>query len=226
MDSEAVYKEEENKIDVILEDVAYTFGINSKEATAGGKKITLKNSPEIVNGKVYVSLDTLKAAFNKNSYFDSFANIVWITNPFQRAKDFIVNSPAADRIQLKNATGKDYYADYKPYMAHDGDVGTPAGSSVIGAELVYEFKETENLKKVQIMWSNADKRDYHYHFMVSEDGVNYTLAAEGQTGFTSEHVDYAVNKKAKFFKIVNCGNTVNNWISILEMKFIREEGNQ
>jgi len=222
MDTEAVYEKNGDRINVTFEDVKYVFELNSKEVTAGDKKLTVENPPEQINGISYVPLELLHTVFKKNTYFDTFANIVWIDNPFQRAKDFIVNSSAEDRIQIKDATGKDYYVDYKPYMAHDGDVGTPAGSNVIGAELIYEFKETENLKKVQIMWNNADKRDYHYKFYVSEDGINYTLGAEGQTGFTGGYTDYEINKKARFFKIVNCGNTVNDWISILEMKFIRE----
>lgn len=225
MDSEYKFSVKDNKIDVVFEDNEYTFLLNENKVLKkfqysdiiDEKEITYK--PLFANNKYYIHSSVLTDIFQKSYYFDTVADIVWISNPYERAKDFLLDSNEKNRINIKDATGTDFYYAYKPYMAHDGDIGSMAGTNTLGGTLTYEFKEEEFLDHVSIFWNSGSSRDYNYEFYVSTDGVNYEPAASGNTGFTQGYVDYPIGKRAKYFKMVSNGNTINDWFVIKEMKF-------
>lgn len=54
--------------------------VNSKSATVNKKKLTLTNQPLKINSKVYVSLKTVNETTKAKTYWDSKANIVWVSN--------------------------------------------------------------------------------------------------------------------------------------------------
>ncbi len=229
MDDESTMEVVGDEIKLDFEDQESTLYLNQNKIT---KKIRfsemtteteLSSRPVYLNGKLYIDLGTLGEVFEKTAYYDTVSKIIWLTNPFVRAEDYLSEVTDKDRINVKDATGTDYYFAYKPYMAHDSDLSTMAGTEVIGGTLIYEFKDEEYLDHVSIFWNSGSSRDYNYEFYVSTDGENYELASAGNTGFTpSAYVDYPIGKRARFFKIVAKGNSVNNWFVMKEMQFYKE----
>lgn len=229
MDGDSVVSENGNNITLTFEDNTYEMSYNSSDVNityaADGKKETKKTSLRLRkdDGVIYIPLTTLGEIFGKNSYYETVGKIGSVENTFKRAKDYIINSEAPDRIAVKNSWENRVVAGRNSYMALDGDPSTNWGTDVIGDYAIYEFKESAPLKKVKIQWNDPTNRSYNYEFYTSTDGENFTLAKEGNTGYTAGWVEYELNvPDAKYFKIKSKGNILNNWFVILEIQFFNK----
>lgn len=226
MDSDSVLTDNGSGIKLVFEDNTFEFTEGSPEvkityASDGSTKLKNVSKPlKRFDGAVHVSISTVKELFEKETYYEDVGKIGSITNSFARPKDYILNSPKPERIAVKDTYSNGVINGRAPYLALDGDVSTNWGTQTNGEYAVFEFKEVSPLKKVRIKWNDPTHRSYNYQFYTSVDGENYTLAKEGNTGYTAGGVDYELNvPEAKYFKVVSQGNTLNNWFVILEIEF-------
>lgn len=230
MDNESTYSEDGEQVHITFEDNQYDFTIGGNAVTKHFAYLEKTEEKSISyplireNGIVYAPMEMMSELFEKKASYDRIGKIVWLKNAFQRAKDNIVNSSDPSRITVKDAYGTDLYESYPAHKALDGDVGTTAGTNVIGGTLTYEFKESYPLNRISVLWNQGTTRDYGYEFYVSEDGDNFTKVLEGQTGYTADYTDYTIpTVNAKYFRIVAKGNTLNNWFVIKEIRFYKED---
>lgn len=229
LDSQSAISDNGDSVMVNFEDNTYVF--NLKENTVVKKvmfseleeTITLSESLVRIDNKLYLPLNMLTELFDKTYEYDRIGKIVRIKNTFMRASDFIINSNDKGRIAVSATSDTDMALNSKAYHALDGDMGSNASINTIGGTMVFKFKDVEDLKKVSIAWNSPTARDYYYEFHISEDGINYTKLSEGQTGFGRDWMEYQFDSvKAKYFKIVAKGNTLNDWFVIKEIRFYNE----
>ena len=110
----------------------------------------------------------------------------------------------------------------------DNSMDTRWAAAKIGDYAVFDLGSVQKIDAVAAAHWKGNERSFTYDVYLSADGVNYTYAATKITDGTSS--DYELcklkeSKQARYIKIVGQGNSVNNYIHILEFRALslREE---
>lgn len=105
------------------------------------------------------------------------------------AQDFIKNATSVDH-QAADKSGS-----YEPAKAFDGNLNTRVSINIDSAEgeyVVAELNDVYAVDGLSISWNNGHNRYYDVEVSVSEDGVNWTVAAPRQnTVVVAKNKDFA-----------------------------------
>ncbi len=123
-------------------------------------------------------------------------------------------------IEIVKATYDDYQKDPVALgeYSFDGDVETYwYCEGKTDRDIVYELKDTATVKSAEIVWYSQNAP---FEILVSNDNVNFELAAQGVAPTTfGEKQTVNINKEAKYIKVVTKYNGTNYGHGICEISF-------
>lgn len=233
-DKKSLVTEDGNIIKLTYEDINYEFDLAlntvKKYDSQTGSYQTIEISRSIINKDdiLYIPLSVFDEVFEKKCSYDTVAKIIRIESYYKRAEDYILNSDDPDRIKIISTSDENSYNNTKAFMAVDGDESTNWSANTNGPYAIFEFENIELLNKVRVNWLSPSVRAYNYEFYISEDGENWTLLKKGNSGFMySTYADYEFEPvRAKYFKVVAFGNSLNQFFIFNEIKFFKDVSNK
>lgn len=195
---------------------------NDTIAYINDNPITLDVPAKIVDGRFLVPVRFVSESFKAQVDWNGMKKLVTVkgaapqyTEPHGLdnelfAYELIQSGDDGAGNVIKNA----FDADYSTRWGVLYDPEKPDGAYGI----VYLGKMRE-IDSIYIAHSQGNVRIYTFDILVSDDGVNFTLVKEGvkSSGTTTELEQFKVGAKGRYLKIVGKGNSVNNWMNIMDI---------
>ncbi|GAE26469.1 F5/8 type C domain protein [Halalkalibacter wakoensis JCM 9140] len=136
-------------------------------------------------------------------------------NPIQLSSVNLLNSNS----DLFIVTASDTHNEHIPSQTTVGDLTTRWSAEGSQQWIQYELESNQVVEQVGIAWHDGDERKASFQIELSEDGVQwhavYTGESSGNTRFIEAYQFEPTT--ARYIRIVNNGNTVNNWNSITQV---------
>ncbi|MBR2886560.1 MAG: S-layer homology domain-containing protein [Clostridia bacterium] len=124
-------------------------------------------------------------------------------------------------MEVSSYTPKGFVASEKvdgaPRMV-DGDADTDW--SVSSANWVgFDLGEQKELREVKLIWFKGSERIAYFTIDVSDDGQTWRTVYTGESFMTPDFETYKFDTtKARYIRVNSSGNSVNNYVSICEMR--------
>ncbi|MFC1504061.1 discoidin domain-containing protein [Spirochaetota bacterium] len=107
-----------------------------------------------------------------------------------------------------------------PENSYDGDLSTRWSVFGLGEYITYDLGNKETVDHIKIAFQRGNERVSSFDIELSTDGSSFTQVLSTSSSGTTmglEMYDIA-DADAQYVRIVNQGNSVNNWISITEIE--------
>jgi hypothetical protein len=103
----------------------------------------------------------------------------------------------------------------------DGNLGTRWSAQGEGQWAQLDLGSTRAVSEVQIAWQDGSIRTARFEVQTSRDGTSWTstIPRTSSSGKTTALESYPVAVvPARYLRVVGHGNSVNDWISITELR--------
>ena len=141
------------------------------------------------------------------------------------AKSKSANLNAYVKLNIKDVTvsSTPEAANHKLNML-DGDFTTRWTTMAVGEWALFDLGAVQDVDAVSIAHWRGNERIYKFQIYLSEDGDNWSLAADTQNSGETEGNELISfeKQKARYVKFVNGGNTVNANGNILEFAVLQK----
>lgn len=102
------------------------------------------------------------------------------------------------------------------HLTIDGDPQSRWAANNIGTWIQYDLGSTQTIDGIEISWFNGDSRIAYFEVQTSTNGSDWSTIYDGQS--SGETTDLELTSlpttNTRYVRIVNQGNSSNNWISI------------
>lgn len=133
----------------------------------------------------------------------------------------ISSSWASDdsKIDTKNGT--------YPEKSYDNNLSTRFSIDGVGEHITYDLGSSKQVSSVQLAWYKGNSRSANFRILVGTSTSNLSQVYQGTSnGTTNSLQTYSFSEKnARYVRVVGLGNSVNNWLSITEVKISGNSGN-
>lgn len=188
-------------------------------AYVNGAEVKLDSPATIVEGRFLVPVRFVSEAMGCFVYWDEPEKTVQILPAIGKQQ------LSENNIEIVNCTFNDYQRGIAEigHYSYDGDISTVWSAEGKGKFVCYEFADVTAVKDVNIMWNKGDARKAYFEIHTSLDGVNFEKVFEGESAgnVKDDYEATAINKDAKFVKVVCNQNSSSAWNAIKEIKFTK-----
>ena len=128
---------------------------------------------------------------------------------------------------IATVTASSFQDPHAPANTIDGDMGTRWSAQGDGQWIQFDFGALQQITAVRIAWNLGDTRQANFDIEASLDAQSWVKVFSGQSSGTTtdfERFDTPTTL-ARFARIVNHGNTSNDWASINEVEILRAANN-
>ncbi|WP_100406296.1 discoidin domain-containing protein [Bacillus solitudinis] len=126
--------------------------------------------------------------------------------------------PLHSKIEPIKLTASSYQDENTPENTIDGDFLTRWSANGENQWIAYELEKEHTIEQVAIAWYEGDVRKSSFQIEMSTDGSEWNTVYVGESsGNTTSFETYEIEPtSANYLRIVNFGNTVNDWNSITQ----------
>jgi hypothetical protein len=132
----------------------------------------------------------------------------------------ISNAWASDdsKVDTKNGT--------YPEKSYDNNLSTRFSIDGVGEYITYDLGSSKQVSSVQLAWYKGNSRSANFRILVGTSTSNLSQVYQGTSnGNTNSLQTYSFSEKsARYVRVVGLGNSVNNWLSITEVKISGDAG--
>ncbi len=225
LSADVLWNPEEKSAILTKEDTIVKIFENQKTAYVNGEAVELDVPAKLKEGRFIVPIRFISESFDADVKWNGKRKIVTIKvagimyEPIHGLENEL---PIYDLIQ----SGDDGAGSIINNL-FDGDYATRWGvlynsERPDAAFGIFDLGSQKEFSGMYIAFSHGDQRIYTFDIYVSDDGENFTLVKEGHksTGTTTALEEVPFKATGRYIKIVNKGNSVNDWLNLQELAVI------
>ena len=193
-----------------------TLTNGSTQCEINGQPVTLKFAPSLENNDYWMEYEDIAKALGATVKYNDFARAIYYKVRVLPENEYLITNIFAN---VPTDTG------YPETNAIDGTTNTRSAIDGDGSYFQFEIPEAAMVSRIGIAWHRGNLRYAYFDLQASEDGEHFETVYQGQSsGTTLQMEQYELTRpiKAKYFRLVNHGNSTGTWCSPTELAVYKD----